>query len=172
MPVSPSSSPELCPNCDQPNLYSAAICECGYDFQRQLIVAPDPPAGGTVGSAPADRVYGGIGRVAYLVYLVAIGAVVALVDAAVDPGLLELVVVTAALLAAVYVVALRFRNQGATGWWALAAFVPFVNVYVGVRALAFPEGYVDHRKIDIPGKAVVFLALAIIVVVIVTALAA
>ena len=98
-----------------------------------------------------------------MVYLVAIVAVVGLVHSVVGPGLIGLVVLIAACPAALYAVALRFRNQGATGWWALGLFVPLVNVYVVIRALAFPEGYADHRTLDVPGKVLVFLAVTMII---------
>ena len=99
---------------------------------------------------------------AYVACLVVIGMIVALVVR--EPGLLELLVLMAALGAAFYLMVLRFRNQGATGWWALAAFIPLVNLYIGVRALAYPEGYADGRKLDRAGKAIVLFAVGILAV--------
>ena len=101
---------------------------------------------------------------AYVACLVVIGIIVALVDSVTEPGLLELLTLLAALAAALYLMVLRFRNQGATGWWVLAAFVPFFNVYIGVRALAYPEGYADRRRLDLAGKAVVFVAMGVLAV--------
>ncbi len=46
-----------------------------------------------------------------------------------------------ALVAGMFTLAaLRFRNQGASGWWAIGIVVPILNIYVAIRALAYPEG--------------------------------
>ena len=58
-------------------------------------------------------------------------------------------------LACLYLYVLRFRNQGSTGLWALGMFVPLLNLYTGLRALAFPEGYADHRTLDTPAKVLI-----------------
>ncbi len=168
MQVPPGSSSESCPNCGLPNSYSASICECGYDFGRKIVVPTSyaaTGAGGPGGSLRAQgRAYGGLRRLAYVACLVVIGIIVALVDSVTEPGLLELLTLLAALAAALYLMVLRFRNQGATGWWVLAAFVPLVNLYIGVRALAYPEGYADRRRLDLAGKAVVFVAVGVLAV--------
>ena len=112
MQVPPGSSSESCPNCGLSNLYSASICECGYDFARKIVVPTSyavTGAGGPGGSLRAQgRAYGGIRRLAYVACLVVIGMIVALVVR--EPGLLELLVLVAALGAAFYVMVLRFRN--------------------------------------------------------------
>ena len=166
---SPSSPPpESCPNCGLPNLSNASICECGYDFHRKLVVPSSYPASGTGGSVgslrPRERSYGGIRRLAYVACLVVIGMVVAWVDSVTRPGLLQLLGLLVALAAGLYLLVLRFRNQGATGWWALAALVPLVNFYVCIRALAYPEGYADHRKLDRAAKVVVLSSVGILAV--------
>ena len=58
---------------------------------------------------------------------------------------------------------LRFRNQGSSGLWALGMFVPILNIYTGLRAMAFPEGYADHRTLDTPAKILIGVWLAFFV---------
>ena len=59
------------------------------------------------------------------------------------------------LAGSLYLYVLRFRNQGSSGLWALGMFVPLLNLYTGLRALAFPEGYADHRTLDTPARVLI-----------------
>ena len=46
----------------------------------------------------------------------------------------------------IYLLVQRLRNTGSNGWWAALILVPLVNIYIGIKAMAFPEGYDDHLK--------------------------
>ena len=77
----------------------------------------------------------------------------------------------------VWLVVMRLRNTGWSGWWALGMIVPLLNIYVGMRALAFPEGYSDHNTLDTPAKIIIglfvgFLVLGIGAAIIIPALVA
>ena len=62
----------------------------------------------------------------------------------------------AALVAATaWIVVMRLKNTGWSGWWALGMLVPLLNIYVGLRAIAFPEGYSDHKTLDTPAKVII-----------------
>ena len=71
----------------------------------------------------------------------------------------------------IYVLVQRLRNTGSNGWWAALIFVPLVNIYIGLKALAFPEGYDDHKQLDGPAKIIMALFLGSIVLGIVAAIA-
>lgn len=62
-----------------------------------------------------------------------------------------------------WLVVMRLKNTGWSGWWALGMFVPLLNFYVGLRALAFPEGYSDHKTLDTPAKILIGLFVGFIV---------
>ena len=44
--------------------------------------------------------------------------------------------------------------------------VPIVNILVGVRYIACPEGYADHQTLDTAGKVIVGLFFAMIALVV------
>lgn len=70
-----------------------------------------------------------------------------------------------------YLLVQRLRNTGSNGWWAALILVPLVNIYIGLKALAFPEGYDDHKQLDTPAKVIMTLFLGFIVLGVVAAIA-
>ncbi len=68
--------------------------------------------------------------------------------------------------AGVWLAVMRLKNTGWSGWWVLGMFVPLLNFYVSIRALAFPEGYSDHKTLDTPAKILIGLFVAFFVLVI------
>lgn len=116
------------------------------------------------------RGYGGLRRLPYLLWSIAlvVFAFVALMAIGFlsGSGMISMIIVNLVALSLVvaffYLIVLRFRNQGASGWWALGTLVPLFNIYVSVRALAYPEGYSDHKKFDGAAKIIVGLLLLLI----------
>ncbi len=51
----------------------------------------------------------------------------------------------------------RFKNLGMTRAWFLGLIVPILNVWLGYRLFACPEGYSDHKKLDGIGWVLAFL---------------
>lgn len=45
----------------------------------------------------------------------------------------------------------RLANLGMSRWWYLALFAPVVNLWLGYRCFACPEGYAVHRRMDFAG---------------------
>lgn len=45
----------------------------------------------------------------------------------------------------------RLSNLGMSKFWAIAYFVPLLNLWIGYRSFACPAGYAKHRKMDGPG---------------------
>lgn len=61
-----------------------------------------------------------------------------------------------------YLGILRLRNLGMSGWWLLAKCIPIFYVWLAWRMLTCPEGYADHKQLDLPGKIIsAFLLLLI-----------
>jgi uncharacterized membrane protein YhaH (DUF805 family) len=73
--------------------------------------------------------------------------------------------------ASIYLLVQRLRNTGSNGWWAALILVPLVNIYIGLKALAFPEGYDDHKQLDTPAKVIMVLFLGSIALGILAAIA-
>lgn len=126
----------------------------------------------------AQRVYGGIGRLAYfglsiligIVSNVATSVVLSLVTPDQTPALIAVVVVALLnLTASVTVIVLRLKNLGMNGFWVLGLIVPILNLVIAVRLIAAPEGYADHKTLDTPGKWIVgiFIGLFVLALVIV-----
>lgn len=67
------------------------------------------------------------------------------------------------MIAFMYVGAQRTKNLGMSGYAVLWTFVPIMNIWIGWRMLACPEGYEDHRTLDSPGKAISGIWIAMIV---------
>lgn len=126
----------------------------------------------------AQRVYGGIGRLAYfglsiligIVSNVATSVVLSLVTPDQTPALIAVVVVALLnLTASVTVIVLRLKNLGMNGFWVLGLIVPILNLVIAVRLIAAPAGYADHKTLDTPGKWIVgiFIGLFVLALVIV-----
>ena len=108
--------------------------------------------------------YGGIRRGAYFLWSFALTAfyyIGIFAVAAADMAVIVVPLAVAVLIGSMYLLVQRFKNQGASPWWAAGVFVPLLNLYVTVRALAYPEGYADHRTLDGAGKTIVGLFLGV-----------
>jgi uncharacterized membrane protein YhaH (DUF805 family) len=67
------------------------------------------------------------------------------------------------MIATLYVGAQRTKNLGMSGAAILWTFVPIMNLWIGWRMIACPEGYEDHRTLDVPGKVISGLWIGMIV---------
>jgi uncharacterized membrane protein YhaH (DUF805 family) len=114
----------------------------------------------------SQQVFGGIGRLAYFGYSflnsflsqVLTMALVAALPAEAAPIAL-LIVAGLSIGAGISIVLLRLKNLGYSGWWLLGLIVPILNIVVGIRLVAAPEGYAVHKALDTPGKVIVGLLL-------------
>lgn len=120
----------------------------------------------------AQRVYGGIGRLAYFGLSILIGIVSNVVTSLIvslitpDQTATLIVVVVVGLLnftASVTVIVLRLKNLGMNGFWVLGLIVPILNLVIAVRLIAAPEGYADHKTLDTPGKWIVGIFIGLFV---------
>jgi uncharacterized membrane protein YhaH (DUF805 family) len=67
------------------------------------------------------------------------------------------------MIATLYVGAQRTKNLGMSGAAILWTFVPIMNLWIGWRMIACPEGYEDNRSLDVPGKVISGLWIGMIV---------
>ena len=108
--------------------------------------------------AAGDREYPGIRRLPYFGWGMALNLVYMGTIGALGPeSSLVLVPMLLVLVAMGYLVVQRLRNTGSPGWHAAGIVVPVLNIYIGLRAMAFPEGYADHRSLDTPAKVIIGL---------------
>lgn len=102
------------------------------------------------------RSYGGLRRAPYVGYSILIAFVQNVLLAAVVLGDgLGLMLVLGGLIAHLFVGAKRLQNLGYSALWLLGLFVPLLNILVGLRMLAAPEGYADHNTLDGPAKVLI-----------------
>ena len=54
-----------------------------------------------------------------------------------------------------------------SGLYSLLMFVPFANIYIGVKCAVCPEGYQDTKKLDTAGKilAGIFIGFVVLMVI-------
>jgi uncharacterized membrane protein YhaH (DUF805 family) len=127
-------------------------------------LAQDEPEATTDERPPSLREYGGIPRHSYIIYSMAISVlwmIVSLRPQSLAPAWL----VDVLGLGAVFCVTVtRLRNLGMSGWWSLGLLIPIVNILLGVRCTAFPEGYADHRKLDLAARVILGCILALLVI--------
>lgn len=124
-----------------------------------------PEERGYSSAVALDREYGGIGRLAYFGLSFLVGIVNNLLQFALmmaEQPAMVLVVILVAIVVSCYIVYLRLQNLGYSGWWVLGFIVPILNILVGLRCLAAPEGYADHKTLDTPGKVIIGLFLGLI----------
>ena len=122
----------------------------------------------------SGRSYGGIGRLQYFGYSFGIGIVnniLQAIAAAADAPIVILILAVLGLVASIVLIVQRLKNMGYSGWWAIGIIVPILNILVGLRCLAAPEGYADHKTLDTSGKVIIgvilgLFALVILIVVI------
>lgn len=127
--------------------------------------APRSSVAPRMSSKAGDKVYPGIGRLPYFLIYVGANIIIGLINYAGFPlagSILGLGVI-------IYLMSQRLRNLGYSPLillWFLAMFIPLVNFVVmlyfflvGVRCLACPEGYADHKTLDTPAKIIIGLIL-------------
>ncbi len=143
-----------------PSLFESIRMSVSNPYQSTHEVAVDP--------FNSHRTYGGIGRAAYFFGGIGISIVQNVVTVALagsgDVG--SVAVIPIALVAVAGTVALacfRMINLGSSGWWGLGIIVPILNIFVGLRCLICPEGYADHKTLDLAGKMISGILIAIIV---------
>lgn len=124
--------------------------------------------------------YSGYGRLRYFLtimavtivfYAVVIGITFGIMSASKSPGtgtfvgmgLTTLVLMALFMAASFYAAAQRARNLGMSGWTVLWSLVPIMNIWIGWRLIACPEGYEDHRTLDVPGKVITGLWIGMMV---------
>ena len=129
-----------------------------------------PESTQSLGDVEAQRVYGGIRRLPYFAFSVLSAIVFQAIAFALgfseeaDPSTenagLFLIVLGIFLAVTLWLVASRSINSGYSPWWCLGIFIPILNIIVGIRCLACPEGYAQHKTLDTAGKVIgiVFLA--------------
>lgn len=108
-----------------------------------------------------DKVYPGLRRLPYFLYSLGInvffsvfvGVVAGFAESAL--GITTNIMMLVLVAVSVYLIIQRLHNLGSSGWWALAMFVPFLNIWIGIKTLAFPEGYDDHKTLDTTAKVIV-----------------
>jgi len=132
-----------------------------------------------VGSLASDvhpaREYGGIRRLPYFGYSILlniIAQVLQAVGAANDATALVLLSIPIALGGMFVLAYQRCKNIGMNPWWCLGMIVPLLNIFVGLRCTAYPEGYEDHKTLDGPAKIILGLFVGVIILVIVAVVAA
>lgn len=118
----------------------------------------------------ANKDYGGIGRGAYFGLSVGAGIVNNVLQAVIiqaDPGIGIVVGLILSLGITFALAFYRLKNLGYGGAWALGMIVPFLNILVGLRCLACPEGYADHKTLDTTAKVIIgifFGAIALVII--------
>lgn len=122
-----------------------------------------------VSSQVDNKAYPGIRRLPYFLISIGINIFAGLLDIAVFP----LVGSVLGFGAGMYLMAQRLRNLGYSPLlllWFLGALIPFLNIIVllylallGIRCLACPEGYADHKTLDTPAKIIVGIILSLFV---------
>lgn len=63
----------------------------------------------------------------------------------------------------------RMQNTGSSGWLVLLYFVPLANLWVWWRLVCCPEGYNDHKTLDLWGKFLTFIFFILPIAAIITA---
>jgi uncharacterized membrane protein YhaH (DUF805 family) len=134
---------------------------------RELVAAPlaqgEPEA--TTDRPPRSlKEYGGIPRHSYIIYSIGIGTLWMIVSFRQQGPAAAWLVHVLGLGAAFCVTVPRLHNLGMSGLWSLLLLVPIVNILLTVRCSAFPEGYADHRQLDLAARVILGCILALLVI--------
>ena len=144
------------------------------DDQRSPYATPESTQ--SLGEVEAQRIYGGIKRLPYFGFSVLSAVVFQLIALALgfsegaepsstDNAGIFLIVFGIFIAITLWLVASRSINSGYSPWWCLGIFIPILNLIVGIRCLACPEGYAQHKTLDTAGKVIGIIFLAMIVLV-------
>lgn len=116
--------------------------------------------------------FGGFNRLQYFLFSMGIGVASQMLAAIFpDTPAIAMISILAAIGASIYIVVMRLKNIGSSPWWTLAFIVPLLNIYIGLKCLAFPEGYQVHKQLDGPAKILIGLFVGVFVLGIVAAIA-
>ncbi|MEM6641264.1 MAG: DUF805 domain-containing protein [Pseudomonadota bacterium] len=113
-----------------------------------------------------------IGRLLHFVcqlFIVGLTAPIQMVSLANDPVVLGSVLLISVAMG-VYLMALRFRDLGWRGRWALLGFVPVLNFVVVTVTLIYPGNYANTRKLDRTAKNIIGIFLAAVFLFIISGL--
>lgn len=128
----------------------------------------------------ASRSYRGIRRLTYFGMTFMIGVTFSIVMMSVEAyvqrtagrgqvvdtdmlGFISVVCWIAYLWTGLYLCGQRLVNIGySSAWLAFTALIPIYGFFVCARCLVCPEGYNDHKQLDMPGKIVMGLMVAAI----------
>ncbi len=116
------------------------------------------------------REYGGIRRLPYFGYSFLVNIVtqgMQALAAANDMVPLAYAAIPVSVAGALYLTYQRCKNIGMNPWWCLGIIVPLVNIFVGLRCTAYPEGYEDHKTLDGPAKIIIGIFVAAIILTII-----
>ena len=124
--------------------------------------------------------YGGIGRFLYILISIGLNVLPFIVIFGVIFGTIEYGVtfdldfseeVMFSMLVTYFIISFfpiyyRLKNIGMNPWLCLLILVPLVNVIISIACLVCQKGYQDTKKLDFVGKALIFIGLAIILLVV------
>ena len=143
------------------------------DDQRSPYATPESTQ--SLGEVETQRVYGGIRRLPYFAFSVLSAVVFQVIafalgyseeaTASTENAGIFLIVLGIFLAITLWLVASRSINSGYSPWWCLGIFIPILNIIVGIRCLACPEGYAQHKTLDTAGKVIGIIFLAVMVLV-------
>ena len=139
---------------------------------RKLLLRPGPVviiSGSKVMKDSAlENEYPGIGRLNYFLAHIAMIAVVviAVIFAGTDSTLFRLLSL-AAMIAGVLLDVMRLRNIGVSQWFALLRFVPFVSSLLAVGLQSAQTGWIETRRLDRTGWAIVGVHAALFIFILV-----
>ena len=131
------------------------------DMRDQEFYVAHQPASIAPTDASIPAKYGGIGRIGYFLFVIAISILGSIIGSA-GQGFLYVGFLVTLILSLVTVIS-RLHNIGKSGWWSLLIFVPFANLVIGAQCLAYPEGYAVNGKLDTPGKIVLALFALVVI---------
>lgn len=120
------------------------------------------------------RQYGGIRRLPYFGYSFLVNIVTQVMQGLAvtsDMAGLAYAAIPISVVAAICLAWQRCKNIGMNPWWCLGIIVPLVNIFVGLRCTAYPEGYEDHKTLDGPAKIIIGLFVGAIVLTIIAVVA-
>lgn len=124
---------------------------------------PYSPPQADIAVRNVSREYGGIRRLHYFGLSMLLGIAQSVISVATTPidtnGTMSCGVLFIFVILSLLLVYFRLKNIGMNPWWALGLVIPILNIFIGVRCLAFQEGYADTKKLDTAGRVIVGIIL-------------